>query len=477
MKSLLILANVMLVAALTQQSAGQFNDPPQSGPTCGTDVAMAKMSNEQKSLMTASAVAAQSDELLLYINFNPNGSVVRSGFGNADTLTTPLVSGQRFCPAPLLDEAQRDEIVRLVSDDYSPFNIRVTTDAAEFAAHPRQTKQMVLITTVASVIGHSSSTGGVSPFSGLGLRLPGDFAFVFSSAYGNDPRSVAAVVSHESGHFLGLGHQHLFTDTCGFLSEYHGGFGSGPLSFNPLMGDGTGEGISNWFAQSCPSPTFGLPQNDYELINSQVVVRPDDFPDEPEGSVVEGTEISGVLEGSGDADLIKINFRNPGPVVITSDNIDLKVSLLNPGGRVMAEFNDPGSTDVTIPFARGMKYLKIEAASNENMSAEFMTGTYHVSYGFFSDLLAFFDASAANGSLTGVGSGGVAQLRLNLMRLTLVIAGELIEEGRLDLACFALRTAHQFADGAAQPDDLVTGAARPELADRIQDLQALLGCL
>jgi hypothetical protein len=379
MKRQMILAG-LLAFVLTQTIAPQKYGPTQADPSCGTDIAMARMPAELKTLTTAAATTSQTDELLLYLNFNPNGLIVRPGFGNADTLTSSIIDGIRFCPAPLLSSEQKDEIVNLVSDEFSPFNIRVTTDAGEFAAYPRFNKQMLLVTTTPSVIGYPSDKGGVSPFAGIGSRLPGDFAFVFSSQYGNDPRDVAAVVSHELGHLLGLGHQHLFADTCGFLSEYHPGFGSGPLSFDPLMGAALSDGVNNWFAQGCVDPTFGVPQNDFDLINSQVVVRPDDLPDEPAGNTVEAATINGILERAGDVDFIRINFRNPGVAVITSENIDLKVSLLNPGGRVIGEFNDPNSTNVTIPSAKGMRYLKIEAAGNDNMPEQFMTGSYRVSY-------------------------------------------------------------------------------------------------
>jgi hypothetical protein len=379
MKRSITLALVLFAVAFTQVTFSQINEP-QTGPSCGTDLAMAKMSAERRSEMTASATDAQVSELLLYINFNPNGTVVRPGFGNADNLTTTLVNGTRSCPPPQLDQATRDEIVRLVSDDFSPFNIRVTTDAAEFAAHTDATKQMALITTLPSVIGQQSGVAGVSPFVGIGQRLPGDFAFVFSSTLGNDARDVAAVISHESAHLLGLGHQHLFDDTCAFVNEYHPGFGSGPLSFNPLMGGAISEGVSNWFAQKCVSPTFGVAQNDYDLINSQVAVRADDFPDEPEGEVVAAREITGTLERAHDVDHIKIDLDKAGSVTIISDNIDLRVALLKKSGDVIERFDDPESTNVVIPSTKGVKFLKIRAKRNDNMRAKFMTGTYRVSY-------------------------------------------------------------------------------------------------
>ncbi len=44
----------------------------------------------------------------------------------------------------------------------------------------------------------------------------------------------------------------------------------------------------------------------------------------------------------------------------------------------MGEFNDPEDINVTVPKAVGMRYLKVEAASNANMSSQFMTGSYKV---------------------------------------------------------------------------------------------------
>ncbi len=327
MKKQIIAVSVFFTLAFTYELSAQgLNDRP----ICGTDQVMSAMPNELKREIATSATAFQASELMLYLNFN--GATVRPGFGNADTLTSSLVNGQRFCPPPSLTQAQKDEIVRLVADDFSPFNVRVTTDAAEFAAYPRLFKEMCLVTTNPSVIGQPSGVGGVSPFAGLGNRLPGDFAFAFSAAYGNDPTEVALVVSHESAHLLGLGHQHLFDASCNFITEYHPGFGTGPTAFDPIMGGGVHGGIGNWFAQSCFSPIYGLPVDDYQLINDQVTVRPDDFPDVPTGDAVTGNEINGVLERAGDVDYFKINFKGPGPIRVTSDNIDLKVSILNLGG-------------------------------------------------------------------------------------------------------------------------------------------------
>jgi hypothetical protein len=192
-------------------------------------------------------------------------------------------------------------------------------------------------------------------------------------------------VSHELGHALGgLPHQHQYDSNCQITQEYHPGIGEGPLSFDPLMGGSRFPpffvGITNWFGQTCTEPFYGAPVYDFQFLNNQVAMRVDDFPDVPtfpSQSLLPG-ETLGILERDGDVDLMLVNFKNGRSVTITSDNIDLKVSVLAPGGQVLEEYNDPDSTGVTIPSVRGLRYLKVEAASNDNLDSRFMTGTYKV---------------------------------------------------------------------------------------------------
>jgi hypothetical protein len=92
------------------------------------------------------------------------------------------------------------------------------------------------------------------------------------------------------------------------------------------------------------------------------------------------------------------------------------------------------------------------------------------------DLLAFFDQAVAEGTLQGVGSGKVASLRLRAVRLTLVLADELVERHQVRLACAELLLVLRLTDGQPQPRDLVTGEAVPELARLIMDVRTALGC-
>ena len=369
---------VVVLLTITISVRSQTQEAP---AWCGMDRAAAEMPSELQvgTSDSAAGFALQSNELLLFLDFD--GALVRRGFPNASGLVSRIIGvSAAFCPAPDMTATEKERVVELVKDDFSPFNIRVTTDQAEFDNYPAANKHICIVTTVPSVVGGSSIEAGIADFANVGVRLASNPCFVFASELANDPDDVASVTSHESGHTLGLGHQHFFTNGCIFQSEYRGTAGTGPTSFGALMGIALGGGITNWFDQPCLSPFFGVPQNDYELIGSQVAVRGDDFPDAPGGDVLEHNEFTGVLERAGDADFVLINFKAPGPVTVSSKNIDLKVSVLTPGERLMQEFNDPEDTNVTIPIGVGMRYLKIEAADNANVSARFMTGKYKVVY-------------------------------------------------------------------------------------------------
>ncbi len=350
-------------------------------PVCGMDEAMARLSPEMKGalLNSTNRTESQAAELLLFLDFD--GAVVRAGFPNPSGYVSPIIPGTRVCPPPSLNAEQREAVVNMVKDDYSPFNIVITTDQSVFDSYPAQNKQICIITTFPQVIGFGSGVAGVSSFTGVGNRLPFNPSFVFSNVFGGNLASIAGTISHETGHSMGLGHQHLFNPECGFITEYNPGYGTGPTSFVPIMGSADSKRIINWFAQSCPSPTFGVPQNDFALLNSQVALHEDDFPDLPTGPVqASAGVITGVLEEEGDVDFIRINFKGPGAVVISSDNMDIKVSVYTPGGHLLETYDDPEDTGVTIPQLNGNRYLKIEAISNANMSSQFMTGQYKIVY-------------------------------------------------------------------------------------------------
>jgi hypothetical protein len=90
--------------------------------------------------------------------------------------------------------------------------------------------------------------------------------------------------------------------------------------------------------------------------------------------------------------------------------------------------------------------------------------------------LAFFDASVADGTLVGSGPGNSADGRRRALRNMILLAGDLIEEGRYTEACQQLRDAYGKCDGDPKPPDFVTGEAADDLADMILMVMDALGC-
>jgi hypothetical protein len=92
------------------------------------------------------------------------------------------------------------------------------------------------------------------------------------------------------------------------------------------------------------------------------------------------------------------------------------------------------------------------------------------------DILAFFDASVADGTLVGNGPGSSADNRRNALRNMIEAAGDLIDNGYVNDACEQVLDALNRTDGVDRPPEFVAGPAAPVLADMIIDLMGALGC-
>jgi beta propeller repeat protein len=92
------------------------------------------------------------------------------------------------------------------------------------------------------------------------------------------------------------------------------------------------------------------------------------------------------------------------------------------------------------------------------------------------DLLAFFDATVAAGTLVGDGAGASANRRLSALRNMLVAAGGMIAEAEVGDACAQLQDTLERTDGEPQPPDFVAGDDASELHARLGALLASLSC-
>lgn len=126
-------------------------------------------------------------------------------------------------------------------------------------------------------------------------------------------------------------------------------------------------------------------------------------------------------------------------------------------GALVVESNDPGSPTVTV----ALQGTGVSTAPPPTSVAE---------------MLAFYDASVANGTLVGSGPGKSADGRRNALRNKIEAAGDLIDSGNIGSACNQLWDAYQRTDGLPMPPEFVAGPAASTLASMILNLMGSLGC-
>jgi len=129
-----------------------------------------------------------------------------------------------------------DSILSLVREDFSGFNIIITTDSSLYFSANKFKRQRLVVTQSWEWY---AKTGGVSYVGSMkwGNDIP---CFVFSSLLKFNPKFVGECVSHELGHTIGLYHQSSYDANCNFINEYNSGdrLGSGNYIsiYAPIMG-------------------------------------------------------------------------------------------------------------------------------------------------------------------------------------------------------------------------------------------------
>jgi hypothetical protein len=227
-----------------------------------------------------------------------------------------------------------------VSEDYSPFNINVTT------VDPGNIDDL---TTMKAVIGGSGAwygqpAGGVSFVGSFYNALP-NVAYIFLNS---DANFVGAAISHEAGHGFGLQHQSAYDANGNKTDEYSHGDGITA----PIMGYGYAARQTWWYGADTISST--TVQDDVSVIASSANgfgYRADDFPNAAKSakplSIVAGSSgqstftSSGVIEQNTDADWFSFNIANSGNVTAAVNvapfaDLDARLELRDSAGNLVA---------------------------------------------------------------------------------------------------------------------------------------------
>ncbi len=190
-----------------------------------------------------------------------------------------------------------------VTEDFRPFQVNVTTQDPGIEAL-RNTGNGDQEWGQRVVIGGDSTFDWFTPNDPDG-RIVGGVAygsfnwdsdtptFVFGGGFGASAHNLTEVISHETGHTLGLAHDgqkrfylDISKDPAEYVSvyiEYYAGHGSGPTAWAPIMGNSYGGSLTQWsrgeyFNATNNEAGTGPQQDDLAIITTQngFDYRPDD---------------------------------------------------------------------------------------------------------------------------------------------------------------------------------------------------------
>lgn len=306
-------------------------------------------------------------QAVIYLDFD--GQTVTNTQWNS-TRNVPTISAQ----ASALGEADINEVWRSVSEDFSPFNISVTTSSARFAAAPANRRIRVVITPTSAWYG---SSGGVA-FLGS-FRWTGDTpCWVFEDNLGGSAKNVAEAASHEAGHTFDLKHdgRQPADENTGGGGAYYQGFADALADWAPIMGTGYDRTYVQWSRGEYAGANereddlaviangangFGYRADDKgDVLGSAAVLRLQT------GSSTVVSD-SGIVEKMTDVDIMRFN-AGTGGINLTvrgaqvSPNLFLRVDLLDSFGTVLNTFSSTlGTPDVSFSrqLAAGVYYLRV----------------------------------------------------------------------------------------------------------------------
>lgn len=162
---------------------------------------------------------------------------------DGESVTDPVWNGGRTINAAP-SSLTSDQIVQVLNNaaqDWAPFDVTFTTDAALYASTPVGLRMHAVVTPTDSAAPGSGGVAYVDSWSGAGKGFRSD---VVCWIFNQTVKNVTESLSHEVGHTVGLNHDGQIGG-----SEYFSGHGGGlstPTSWAPIMGAGYSKSLVQW---------------------------------------------------------------------------------------------------------------------------------------------------------------------------------------------------------------------------------------
>jgi hypothetical protein len=292
----------------------------------------------------------------------------------ANTIWNFGANAQPFDALPsTMTESEIIECFQIMSEDYRPFNINITTNEAIYQAAPVNKRMRCIFTPTTNV---APGTGG---YANIGsFHLGGDYAPCW--AYNGGGKASGETGSHEVGHTLGLYHDGREIPGDGH-EEYFEGHGD----WAPIMGVSFYKPIGQW-SKGEYLYANNTSQDDIAIIaaNDGVGFRTDDYANFRGGSqqlmVNSGGFIiqkSGIIEKASDVDVFFLNIQtgfvsiNVNPVP-THPNLDVLIKITNAEGGIIA-ITDPTGLPASFnaeSLPAGTYYVHVEGTGAGNPSTD-----------------------------------------------------------------------------------------------------------
>jgi len=297
-------------------------------------------------------------------------------FNGSRPIVTPAYDFEGGAEVTAAEHARIQGVWQRVMEDFSPFDVDVTTEDPGLAGLTWSGAGDGAWGTRVVIGGDGAWLG---PYGGVAYvsSFQKDFditCYVFSANLADHAeKAVAEAVSHEVGHTLGLDH-----DGTASLGYYGGHAGNGTPGWAPIMGVGYYQGLVQWSKGEYPGARNR--QLDIDIITNTAVnfgYRPDDYGSTlPAATPMAGPAINfaGVIERTADVDVVKFQ-AGPGRVTfdlepwVNSPNLDIRAVLEDAGGRILAASYPAASLaasiSATVPGS-GTYYLIIEGVGAGN---------------------------------------------------------------------------------------------------------------
>jgi Ca2+-binding RTX toxin-like protein len=312
----------------------------------------------------------------IYLDFNghtTSGTYWNTYLNGGANIVTPAFDFDSNIASFSSAELERIQYIwQRVAEDFSPFNVNVTTQAPTDINDLIKSSSTDTRWGVRVVIGGNSSWLGEG---GGGIAYLGSFnwnsdtpAYVFSDNLYDDEKYTAEAISHEVGHTLGLDHDGKIST----VQEYYEGHGSGVTGWAGIMGAGYYQNLTQWSKGQYTSASNT--EDDLQLITTQngFDYRIDDAGNTiatAKSLTISGTSVngSGIIERNTDIDFysfataagsisLTVNPFSRGP------NLDILAKLYNSAGTLIASSNptDLLSAAIATTVVAGTYYLAID---------------------------------------------------------------------------------------------------------------------